>query len=459
MPTPDSLPIATPFSSFRNSLLGRRLWLGWGAYALFVGTILLANWLLTPGQHIRANRLGYDFLPFYTAGQLVSSGRYQQLYDLDAIRAREHAIAAASGLELGNAVGPFWNPPFYALVFVPFAGLAFQAAFVWWSAVNLACVGLTLAILWRIDQPANRALMPTVVATSVPFILAFTHGQNSGMSLLILTITCALWRKRCAWRAGLAVGLLAYKPQLAALAALILSVDLGWRALAGMCVTGSILVALTLIVLPGSSEAYANSLPRILHFMQVENPYIWERHVTLTAFWRLLLQGWQVGEATMLVRGLAAGCSAGIVLLITTAAFRSRARRPHLIEGTDFGSRVDLARRDLLIAATVVAMPLVMPFFFDYDLLLLAIPAALASAHCPSAGERRAPHRWVVGAGCVLYGWLVLNVDIAMLTRVNLAVPILTTLVVGLIAVRRSMESATKRDQIVSPAGALRRAA
>ena len=36
--------------------------------------------------------------------------------------------------------------------------------------------------------------------------------------------------------------------------------------------------------------------------------------------------------------------------------------------------------RDRLIAGTVAATPVLMPFYFDYDLLLLAVPAALFAA-------------------------------------------------------------------------------
>ena len=37
-------------------------------------------------------------------------------------------------------------------------------------------------------------------------------------------------------------------------------------------------------------------------------------------------------------------------------------------------------RRDRLIAAAIAATPLLMPFYFDYDQLLLAIPAVLLAA-------------------------------------------------------------------------------
>ncbi len=51
-----------------------------------------------------------------------------------------------------------------------------------------------------------------------------------------------------------------------------------------------------------------------------------------------------------------------------------------------------------LIAATVASTPLLMPFYFDYDQLLLAIPAVLFAAEwIRRAGFR--PHRRLLIGG------------------------------------------------------------
>jgi hypothetical protein len=275
--------------------------------------------------------------------------------------------------------------------------------------------------------------------------------------------------------AGLFIGLLAYKPQLAALVGVIALIDLGWRVFAGAAISGGALALGAVLTMPGIVGTYRTSLPRLLQFMQVEHVYLWERHVTLKAFWRLLLQGHAPGEVAISVTLLASLCAAALLVALLAAAFRGRYGRdntfresslsvargchPERSEGScgdaaPFYSEVPrcarddsagIARaasgshsarigRDRLIAATIAAMPLVMPFYFDYDLLLLAIPAVLVAAGGQAfiAGRGRT---LLIGTWSALFVWMIINPDVAELTRVNGAVPLLGV-VAGMLVVR-----------------------
>jgi hypothetical protein len=101
------------------------------------------------------------------------------------------------------------------------------------------------------------------------------------------------------------------------------------------------------------------------------------------------------------------------------------------------------AHRDRLIAATITATPLLMPFYFDYDQLLLAIPAVLFAADLIGR-DRTVPlpwtDRWLLRLWPAQYAWLMLNSDIADLTRVNLGVPLLAA-VAGLLIVRAGKQA------------------
>jgi hypothetical protein len=79
--------------------------------------------------------------------------------------------------------------------------------------------------------------------------------------------------------------------------------------------------------------------------------------------------------------------------------------------------------RDRLIAATFLATPLLMPFYFDYDLLLLAAAAALVTR----------PTRPQLGLWAALYAWLFVNPYVAGAIRFNLTVPLLWCVAIGLI--------------------------
>ena len=111
-------------------------------------------------------------------------------------------------------------------------------------------------------------------------------------------------------------------------------------------------------------------------------------------------------------------------------------------------------RHDRLIAAAVAATPLLMPFYFDYDLLLLAVPAVLFAADLmrrdPAAPLPRAD-RWLLAAWPALYGWMLLNADVAEATRVNLAVPLLATVATLLVARAQPSRAAAKAQTPRAP--------
>src|SRR5207249_3660311 len=139
---------------------------------------------------------------------------------------------------------------------------------------------------WR-----SAALVPLLICTSMPCIMALGHAQNTCVSLLILCATVTFWRQRRALMTGLCAGLLAYKPQLAAMLSIAIVATLGWRAMIGLFLSGGGLIGTGEWSMPGSLMNFLRQLPANLHFMQVEHEYLWERHVTLKALWRLLLQG------------------------------------------------------------------------------------------------------------------------------------------------------------------------
>ena len=254
----------------------------------------------------------------------------------------------------------------------------------------------------------------------MPVVQAMTHGQNTLFSLVLLCLVVQAWRSGRALAAGLLGGLLFYKPQLAAVIAVVMVLNLGPRCLLGLAMTGGALLLINVLSLPGSLMDYLHRLPLNVHNFQAENPYLWERHATFVSFWRLLLQGRAIGEASMAVRLLSGVCCTllGGALLAAVVRFR----------------RCTGPRRDRLISATICAMPLLMPFYFDYDLLLLAVPAVLLAGEIlrHDAGDELAPaDRWLIRGWGFLFVWLFVNPAVANVTHVNLTV-VLTSLVAAL---------------------------
>jgi alpha-1,2-mannosyltransferase len=390
------------------------------------------------GPHQREGSVGTDFIAFYTAGVFVRDGNSRSLYDLHAIAQYQHALAHQNGDDLGQAIGPWWNPPYYAWLFVPLAKFAYPTALKLWLAINLLCAASAVAILvfWikraSGSGPATWALVPVLIALSTPFMQSLTHAQSTCTSLLLLTLVVVAWRKERPLLAGLILGMLGYKPQLVTLVAVVMTICLGWRVLIGLAMTATSLLAVNLLTLPGTLGDFQRRLPINLHFVLLETPYLWDRHVTFRAFWRLLFQGFAIGETTLITWIAATICSIALGAYLFSAALRTRSARPHLIR--------DGRRFDRLIAATIVSTPLLMPFYFDYDQLLLAIPAVLFSVEMlqlrggPSiqlSGPLRPP--FVMGVWSVWYGWLMINPDVATLTHFNGTVVLLTALSLTLI--------------------------
>jgi hypothetical protein len=212
--------------------------------------------------------------------------------------------------------------------------------------------------------------------------------------------------------------------------------------------TGAALLAITLIALPGTLGTFLNQLPANVRFMQIDHPYVWERHATLKAFFRLLFQGRGAGEPTTIVTLLSLGtvfALGGYLLATLWRTYRSPAIAPH--PSPDSRSPTP----DAIIAATIAAMPLLMPFYFDYDLLLLAIPVTLFAASCVETPSLLRRHSLLIKTLIALYLWSEINPGIAGSTRVNLDVPLLTAAAIGLISCARG-QRATNSEQFPAEA-------
>jgi hypothetical protein len=406
---------------------------------MFVATLAVFYAMLPKTPH-REGISGMDFIAFYAAGTFVHEGHSRDLYNLHAIGGYQHYLAHEQGDDLGQAIGPWWNPPYYAWLFVPFAKLSYGSALTRWILCNVLCAAIaaTIFALW-IRRAASAGvikggpwtsrvsawgLAPVLLVLSTPFIHALSHAQNTCTSLLLLTLVVAAWRREMPLLAGLLLGLLAYKPQLAALVAAIMTICLGWRVLVGLAMTGAVLLGVNVLTLPGTLGDYGQRLPLNLHFVLFETPYLWDRHVTFRAFWRLLLQGYAIGESKTLVVALTSLCCIGLGTYLFSAALRTRQAKAHL--------PANGRRFDRIIAATIVVTPLLMPFYFDYDQLLLAIPAVLVAVEMLEQPERR--WSWVIGLWSAWYGWLMINPDVASITHVNGTVILLAALGSAMVA-------------------------
>jgi len=403
-----------------------RLWQAGVALAIFILTMAIGNIFSPPEKAVTTDMLGLDFLPFYASGALARTGRADLLYNIPAVAAFERETAKPLGMDLGKHFGPFWNPPFYAWVFAPLSTLPYRQALAIWTMLNVAALGVSFVLLVRMLPKGTSwqswMLVPLLMLVSIPFVQAISHGQNTFTSLLLLCAAVTAWRSRKALWAGVFCGLLFYKPQHAAVLGAVLTLSLGRRALVGFGGVVATLTLITAVTMPGAMGDWLHRLPINVHFMQVENPYNWERHATLKAFWRMLLQGHSTGEATPLVTLLTALCTAIAAVGLLSAI--SRCRSPFV--DNVWTNETAAIRLDRLIVATVTATPLMMPFYFDYDLLLLAVPAVLFAGEMLSAIPGKpaaASDRWLIRSWALLFATLLINGPLAHFIGIGLIAP------------------------------------
>jgi hypothetical protein len=442
--------------------LQKRLWQGGVGLLLFL-LILAGASVASSDRRAPWRVLGRDFFVAYCAGTLAREGRWAELHDAPAFMRFQDHMERAVGLQPSDKRGPWLNPPFYALVWMPLAALPYPAAWCAWAALTLLCLAASACLLaqWLAPEPgsspASRGLVPLLLVCSMPTVQTLCSGQSAALALLILVVVVTFWRDRRGFSAGLVAALLAYKPQLGAVVAAALVFTLGWRALAGLLVGGGVLLLATWLFLPSDVLGlYAAALPKTVRFTQENGRFVWNRHATFRAFWHLLLhgragaEGWTVSVLTLVTQS-------ALGLPLATALWRHR--RSLVERDADVKPT-----RDRLIAATVAAMPLLMPYYVDYDLLLLAVPAVLLGREWLQrpAGRTSTADRWLLRAWIALYLWLFVNPGTAQATRVNLAVPLLAAVAGGMVwrawrsppAVRRKSDEDSARRHVPLPLAA-----
>jgi hypothetical protein len=342
---------------------------------------------------------GHDFFIGYVAGQQVAGGQIDRLYDASAMESAARSAIADANLT-GNPAHVRWlNPAYFAAAFAPLAWLPYRWALLIWTALNAALAGGCLAVA-RAQLPAGsfRRLLPIIVCLSFPFILATHHQQSSLVSLSLLLAAASAWQSRRALLAGVFVGLLAYKPQIAFAIGLVLWAHQGRRALAGLLFGGGLWLALGEALWPGSTLAFLRESPAAVRGLQSAG-FAWGRQITPTA----LLRGSQFMSPVM------AAVLGGALSLAVLAGMVALARKAR-----------SAVQADAMIAAAFLAVPLAVPYLMDYDLLLLVVAAV--------CWMRSGIARELAVGWAVLWITAFVNVDVVDKTGVNAAVIVLAAM-------------------------------
>jgi len=337
-------------------------WLLWGI------SILLGSGL----TDISGQVIGADFLSFYNGGKFFLSGRTPDLYNLSALIEFQKGVVAPSPLK---GIYVFTNPPFNSVLYAPFSLGSYATGLLLWWGAGLLVLALSLHLLHQELKPLSH--LPTgrlfwISFLFFPTIAWFLFGQNTALSLLVYTMTFVMLRRQRDLEAGMALGLLFYKPQLAIAMAVMLLFRWRWRALIGMALTVSAWIGAGFAISPEAMREYVRLAPRLMEFMRLHdlNP-TWGDH-SFYAFSTLLLDGFSRRGADLLAFLLIAGGVGRVALLWAHTCWRP-------------GTRT----WDLTLAATLALGLLISPHLFLYDLMLLLLPLAILwSCYPQGTGDR-----------------------------------------------------------------------
>ncbi|GIW04545.1 MAG: hypothetical protein KatS3mg059_1165 [Thermomicrobiales bacterium] len=185
--------------------------------------------------------VGGDLPSHLLGGRLFLHGDLHRLYDLDYQRQFWQAWLPTADFN------PYVSPPFMTAVYAPLAALPYALALAIWTAISVTSLVLSIRLLWPLLPDLHRFGQRTLLGhllVAPPVLYVLFGGQDSAVSLLLLTGGLRLLLGGQEIAAGALLGLGVYKPQLFVVIPLLFLVQRRWRALGGW---GAVAGGLTLI--------------------------------------------------------------------------------------------------------------------------------------------------------------------------------------------------------------------
>ena len=246
-PSPYFLPTLVAYFRERT-----RMWAVaglWGGLLLFAFNLYAATTTYVP-QYLVRN----DFRLIYGAALDGWNNGYAHLYDLAAQK------AAVESLGPGAYWSPFLNPPTLAWIATPFLAIPFEAALFLWTLLIAAAALLA----WRLVAPGDGLIRAAHLALFLGlFPTAFGLMVGQPVALVAAAVAVAWWladHKRPVL-AGLALSLIAIKPQLALLVPPCLLVAGHGRLFVTWLLATVVMVAVALVMLgPDGIQHYRDVL-------------------------------------------------------------------------------------------------------------------------------------------------------------------------------------------------------
>jgi hypothetical protein len=264
---------------------------------------------------------------------MVLAGSPSAAYDIVA----HHAIEWAAAPDVG--IMPFPYPPPFLMIVTPFALVSFPIAFILWGVITAGLYAL-----------AGRRVAPLAfVLANPPIIVALMIGQSSLLTGAIFIYGLTLVTT-APLAAGMVLGLLIIKPQLALMLPIAMIAGRQWRVIAGAMISAvSVLVVALILFGPAAYRGFFDILPNYVGYMR-QGSWDWAELASTFALARYFeLSPW-VAWAIQLIAAVSAAT-------ITAIAW-----------SRDWSEKIAI-----LAAASLLASG----YLFTYDAVLLIVPAGI----------------------------------------------------------------------------------
>ena len=226
------------------------IWLSW-----------LASIAISGFKHdIEGKPIGADHIAFYSAAKLINEGQGDRIYDNEFMREYQTRLHDSTG----STLDAYRNPPFYALIYAATARLPYLASFWIWTVIALLLLWFGLG--WLKTEKQLSALILSM--SFYPVFAVISFGQNSLLSFAAFCLTFRLMERNRFFLAGMASGLLLFKPQL------LLGLGVWWmldmrrylRCWLGLAAAGSTVLVISLLFVPNETKIFVNSLSEIARY-------------------------------------------------------------------------------------------------------------------------------------------------------------------------------------------------
>ncbi len=305
--------------------------------ALFIGWLVLRP----GGVMATLHPVGADFPKCWAASSLALRGHPAAVYNHATLAAAEKA--ALGGKDPGYEM--FDYPPMFLAIVLPLSLLPYDSSLLVWTLIGMAAY---LIVMWKI-APRRDTLWAALAFPGA--LLTILNGQN-GLITVALFGGGLLLLERRPWVAGSLLGLLCYKPQFGILLPLVLIATRQWRAAVAAALTVGAFAGLSVALFGVQTwQGFLDSIPVTTHNVLENGDVGFGKIQSIFAAARLWGASVAVSYAMQAAVSLLAA-SAVLWIWLKPGGFPVKA------------------------AALAAGTLLVMPYFLDYDLVMLALPIA-----------------------------------------------------------------------------------